>query len=74
MGLDVRDMGLGWKSQMIRMNGSLVQQQSVAGLMNSGFRGTAERSPEEMQATIVAALAQMGIIAQVDAITVSGPS
>lgn len=74
MGLDVRDMGLGWKSQMLRMNGSLVQQESVASLMNGNFNGNVERDAQGIQATLVAALAQMGIIAQVDVRTTGGPS
>ena len=63
---EVSALGLGWKSQMLRMNGALVQQESVASLMNGGVQGNMERSALEIQATITAALAQMGIIAQVD--------
>ena len=74
MGLDVRDAGLGWKSQMIRMNGSLVQQESVSSLMSGLSTVQPDFSTSDIQATITAALAQMGLVVDVTVRSTGGPS
>lgn len=64
LGLDAHDAGLGWKQHQLRMNASLVTPTTVAGAMAQQQGKT--RSPEEVRSIIQTALAQMGVVADVD--------
>ena len=64
-GINPNKAGLGWKSQMTRMNGMLLQPSSVANVMR-GNATTQSADPEHIKVMVQGALLQLGIRTEVN--------